>query len=188
MCVSSKESTLPLISLCLPLAFLSPHLLHPSVSFLLCSHFWPSVENSSASITDKEKESSPSSLTNTHIHTIRNYSALWKLHEELAIIILQSTGAFRWSSRRVVQADAAERKVRWWIVWQQLCDPVFNLLRTSEVTVAHLVRLVCCVFSLFLVSDFLSKNKCWGWPTSLSVTRLCIVLWQKSTFPRFRSL
>lgn len=37
---------------------------------------------------------------------------------------------------------------------------VSNLLKTSEVTVAHLVRLVCCAFSLFLVSDFLSKNKC----------------------------
>lgn len=111
MCVSSKESTLPLISLSVSLSHFS--LLTSSILLCLSCSALTFGRQWRTAITDKEKESSPSSLTNTHIHTIRNYSALWKLHEELAIIILQSTGAFRWSSRRVVQADAAERKVRW---------------------------------------------------------------------------
>lgn len=70
MCVSSKDSTLPLISLSFSLSHFS--LLTSSIllSFLLCSHFWQSVENSSSSITDEEKESSPSSHTHTVIHYV----------------------------------------------------------------------------------------------------------------------
>lgn len=99
----------------------------------------------------------------THKHT-HSYNTQLQCTVEITRGACHNHSAVNWclsvviTRSSVVQADAAERKVRWWIVWQQLCDPVFNLLRTSEVTVAHLVRLVCCVFSLFLVSDFLSKT------------------------------